>query len=81
MDLTLLTGSLGVFLLLLAFLLNLFRYLSQESTIYKLLNVAGAGLSGYASWLLHFIPFVVLEGIWCLVAALSLLRNKMPAER
>lgn len=75
MDQTTIIGSLGVALLLLAFFLNLFKYLSQESVLYKGLNVLGAGLSGYASWLLGFMPFVVLEGIWCLVAALSFLQH------
>lgn len=70
-----LIGSLGVALLLLAFLLNLFRYITQESLVYILLNISGAGLSGYASWLIHYTPFIVLEGCWCLVAIIALVRS------
>lgn len=70
-----LIGSLGVALLLLAFLLNLFRYITQESLVYILLNICGAGLSGYASWLIHYTPFVVLEATWCLVAFVALVQK------
>lgn len=70
-----LIGSLGVALLLIAFFLNLFKYVSQDSRGYILLNVLGAGLSGYASALIHFMPFVVLESVWCLVALAALLKK------
>ena len=75
MDMTSLTGSLGVALLLLAFFLNLFNFISQESAIYKVLNLLGAGIAGYASWLLNFMPFVILETIWFVVTAWSLWPN------
>jgi len=55
-------GSLGVALLLLAFLLNLVRVLTTESYPYTALNFAGASLAGVASYLIGFMPFVVLEG-------------------
>jgi hypothetical protein len=75
MDLTSWIGSIGVALLLIAFFLNLFKFLSQENALYKLLNLVGAGLAGYASWLLDFMPFVILEAIWFVVTALSLWPN------
>jgi hypothetical protein len=68
------TGSIGVSLLLLAFLLNLFNAIRQESITYSLLNIIGAALAGYASWLIDYMPFVVLEGTWCLVAVAGLVR-------
>jgi len=61
-------GSIGVILLLIAFFLNLFNYISRESKTYLLLNIGGAGLSCYASVLIHYTPFVILEAVWCLVA-------------
>ena len=69
-------GSIGVILLLLAFFLNLFGFVGQSSRVYVLLNVVGAGLSCYASFLIHYIPFVVLEAVWCLVALFALFRGK-----
>jgi len=68
-------GSLGVALLLLAFLLNLARVLSTESYPYTALNFAGASLAGYASYLIGFVPFVILEGTWAVVAAVALVRR------
>jgi len=68
-------GSLGVTLLLLAFLLNLFGLLSQNSLSYILMNIVGAGVSCYASYLIDYLPFVILEGAWMGIALLGLLRR------
>jgi hypothetical protein len=70
-----LIGSLGVAILLLAFLLNLVRVLGTESYPYTALNLVGASLAGYASYLIGFVPFVVLEGTWAVVAAVALTRR------
>jgi hypothetical protein len=76
-----LIGSLGVTLLLIAFLLNLFRYIGQESKGYIFLNILGAGLSCYAAVLISYRPFIILEGVWCGVAVIALVRKrKAPAE-
>jgi hypothetical protein len=65
-------GSLGVALLLLAFVLNLTGRLGREGWPYATINVLGAGLSGLASYLIDFMPFVILEATWCLAALVSL---------
>ena len=70
-----LIGSLGVTLLLLAFLLNLLRALRPEDYPYTVLNLVGASLACYSSYLIDFMPFVVLEGTWAAVAAVALLRR------
>ncbi len=67
-----LIGSLGVALLLVAYFMNLFKFLKQESKAYGVLNALGAGLACYASLAIGFIPFVVLEGIWAIVALVGL---------
>lgn len=77
MSLSSIIGSLGVSLLLLAFFMNLFKFISQESGAYILLNVLGAGLSCYASILIRYMPFVILEAVWCLVALAALVRGKV----
>ena len=77
-------GSLGVTLLLVAFLLNLGGRLSKDGLVYILLNVFGAGLAMLASWLIHYTPFVVLEGTWTLVSLFALvnyLRKKSEIGR
>jgi hypothetical protein len=58
-----LIGSVGVALLLAAFLLNLLRLLRSDGYPYTSLNLVGAGLACYSSYLINFLPFVVLEGV------------------
>ena len=63
-----LIGSIGVAFLLIAFLLNLFKWMRSDGHLYMGLNLVGAGLACYSSYLIGFMPFVVLEGVWALVA-------------
>jgi hypothetical protein len=65
-------ASVGVIVLLIAFLLNLYNRLSAQNKWYKYLNLAGAGICCLSSLLIRFYPFVVLEAAWALVALLSL---------
>jgi hypothetical protein len=65
-------GFIGVSLLLLAFFLNLFQMLRSDSLVYISLNLVGPGLACYSSWLIQFMPFVLLEGVWAIVAAVAL---------
>ena len=65
-------ASAGVALLLIAYFLNLFKYLPHGSKVYGVLNAAGAGLACYASILIGFVPFVILEGIWAMVALVGI---------
>ncbi|MEM8997698.1 MAG: hypothetical protein AAGF23_23145 [Acidobacteriota bacterium] len=68
-------GSAGVALLLLAFALNLTKKLPAGSKTYAALNAVGAGLACWASWLIGFMPFVILEGTWCVAALAALARS------
>lgn len=70
-----LIGSIGVGLLLLAFFMNLFKLLRADSYPYILLNLAGGALACLSSWMIDFMPFVVLEGTWAIVAAIALARK------
>jgi hypothetical protein len=70
-------ASIGVALLLVAYFLNLFKLLPQESKAYGILNVIGAMLACYASLMMGFIPFVILEGTWAFVALVAMFRMKM----
>jgi len=73
-EFSVIVGSTGVLLLLLAFLLNLFKILMQDTKTYAMLNVVRAGLSCYASILIDYMPFVILEGTWAVVAFIGLVR-------
>ena len=66
-------ASAGVIILLIAFLLNLYKKLPVQSKVYTLLNFIGAMLCCVSSVIIKFYPFVVLEAIWATFAILSLL--------
>ncbi|HRG38631.1 MAG TPA: hypothetical protein PK289_08875 [Bacteroidia bacterium] len=68
-------GFTGVFILLIAFFLNLINVLHKNSITYMLLNIIGAGIACAASVLIHFMPFIVLEGTWTLVSLIILIKN------
>ncbi|MEO6253051.1 MAG: hypothetical protein ABIO79_07090 [Ferruginibacter sp.] len=65
-------GLTGVAILLLAFLLNLFKKISSNSLPYIIMNIIGAALACLASWLIHYIPFVILEATWTVVSIFAL---------
>lgn len=67
-------GFIGVAFLLIAFLLNLFRVLKSDGHLYTSLNVIGASMACYSSYLIDFMPFVLLEAVWAIVAAAGLAR-------
>jgi hypothetical protein len=68
-------GFIGVAILLLAFLLNLTGKITQTSLLYIVLNIIGAALAGIASYLINYLPFVILEGTWTLVSLTALLKH------
>ena len=74
MDAATALGSLGVALLLMAFFLNLFKFIAQDGIPYIGMNIAGAGLACWSSWIIAFMPFVILEAVWCLLAVAALVR-------
>jgi hypothetical protein len=67
-------ATLGVVILLIAFLLNLYKRLPANSKLYTLMNFIGAAMCGYSSYLISFYPFVVLETIWALFAVASFIK-------
>ena len=67
-------GFTGVLILLIAFLLNLSGKISKDELPYILMNVAGAALACLASYLIHYMPFVLLEGTWTIVSLFALLQ-------
>ena len=66
------TGFIGVTILLIAFFLNLRDIIRKDSAVYLLLNTLGAGIACFASVLLNYWPFIILEGCWTLVSMYGL---------
>jgi hypothetical protein len=67
-------GALGVALLLGAFAANIMGFVRKESWVYPAINMVGAALAAYASWLISYVPFLVLEGVWAGVSLVALCR-------
>ena len=66
-------GSTGVAMILIAFVLNLTNIISNKNLWYILMNFIGAGLACYASVLLKYVPFIILEATWTLVSLWGLI--------
>ena len=47
----------------------------SDTQLYGGLNFVGAALACYSSYLIDFMPFVVLEGVWALVGLISIVRG------
>jgi hypothetical protein len=67
-------ASTGVIILLIAFLLNLYKRLPAQSRWYSGMNFLGAGLCGFSSYMISFYPFVILESIWAAFALASFIK-------
>ncbi|MCH8052404.1 MAG: hypothetical protein IIC86_10350 [Chloroflexi bacterium] len=76
MSLSIAIASVGVALILLAFVLNLLGRLGRTSVVYLWLNLIGATIACIASAMIQFYPFVVLEGVWAIAALIGLIRSR-----
>lgn len=61
-------GTIGVGLILLAYFLNIKALIPKDGVLYFALNIVGAGLACYASILINYTPFIILEATWVLVS-------------
>ncbi|MFI5128983.1 MAG: hypothetical protein ACHQFX_03280 [Chitinophagales bacterium] len=67
-------GVIGVGLILMAYFLHTARYIPNNGKLYYVLNIFGAALACYASFLIDYLPFVILEGTWTLVSIYGLMK-------
>ncbi|HHO54255.1 MAG TPA: hypothetical protein ENK18_26140 [Deltaproteobacteria bacterium] len=65
-------------MLLVAFALNSYGLIDARSRSYHAINALGAGLSCAASLMIEYMPFVVLEAAWLLVALVAIARHQPP---
>jgi len=67
-------GTVGVGLILIAYFCNIFGMVTKESKLFFIMNAIGAGLACYASLLINYWPFVILEAVWAGVSIVALIR-------
>ena len=66
-------GTAGVGLILVAYFMNTFKLIAKEGAFYFLLNTTGAAIACYASWLINYVPFIILEAVWTIVSVVALM--------
>ena len=67
-------GTIGVGLILLAYFLNTSKFIAVNGKLLYIMNAIGAALACYASYLIVYWPFVILEGTWVLVSIYGLMK-------
>jgi len=68
-------GLIGVALILVAYFLNTETLITVNGKLFYVMNTIGAVLACYASYLISYWPFVILEGTWTLVSIYGLMRT------
>lgn len=72
-EISFIIGVLGMFLILLAFVLDEFvRNFNQNTAIYNLINIFGSAMLVYYAVSIHSWPFVILNAVWLFVAIIKL---------
>lgn len=69
-----LIGTIGVGLILIAYFLGTEKLIKQDGKLFYVMNIIGAGLACYASFLISYWPFVILEGTWVFVSLYGLMK-------
>ena len=68
-------GAIRVGIILLAYFLNIFSFIKKDGNFYFTLNIIGASIACFASYLIHYMPFIVLEATWAIVSIFGLFKN------
>jgi hypothetical protein len=68
-------GFIGVFQILLAYILNVTGKLKSKDVLFIVLNLTGASMACLASILLNYLPFIILEGVWAFVSLIALIKK------
>ena len=68
-------GSIGVGIILIAYYLNTASLIIKNGKLFYVLNIIGAAVACYASWLIDYWPFIILEGMWTLVSIYGLMKT------
>lgn len=69
MQINLLIGILGMFLILIGFILNeIFKKINSDTLSYNIINLIGAIFLIYYAYTLNSWPFLILNSVWTIVA-------------
>ncbi|MCF6129678.1 hypothetical protein L1S35_08335 [Flavobacterium sp. AS60] len=68
-------GTIGVGIILLAYFLNIFSWIKKDGVLFYTMNIVGASIACFTSYLINYFPFVILEGTWAIVSVIGLLKS------
>lgn len=67
-------GTIGVGIILIAYFINIFSFIKKDGVLFYVMNIIGASLACYASVLINYLPFIILEATWAMVSVLGLVK-------
>ncbi len=67
-------GTIGVGIILIAYFMNIFSFIKKDGILFYVMNIIGASLACYASILINYLPFIILEATWAMVSVLGLVK-------
>jgi hypothetical protein len=67
-------GTIGVGIILIAYFMNIFSFIKKDGVLFYVMNIIGASLACYASILINYLPFIILEATWAMVSILGLVK-------
>lgn len=67
-------GTIGVGIILIAYFMNIFSFIKKDGVQFYVMNIIGASLACYASILINYLPFIILEATWAMVSVLGLIK-------
>ncbi len=67
-------GTIGVGIILAAYVMTIFSFIKKDGVLFYVMNIIGASLACYASILINYLPFIILEATWAMVSILGLVK-------
>jgi hypothetical protein len=71
----LIIGAIGGAIILLAYLLELFRHIDPYNKTFLTANIVGSALLVYYAYLLDSMPFLILNAVWVLGSIYELIKH------
>ncbi len=68
-------GTIGVLILLIAFGLNISHKITENSPLYLIMNIVGSLMAAWYAYVGNVYPFIVLEIVWAVTAFIRLIQN------
>lgn len=68
-------GAIGGAIILIAYLLELFKHIDPYNKYFLAANIIGSALLTYYAYLLSSIPFIILNAVWVIGSVYELVKH------